>query len=173
MRLKVKVIKEMDVRYLQALMGVRYYSDCKYSLDNGNTWKDDLGDTEEDEEKVKGLLPGITTDDIGYGENTYWKVIIDLEDGKVLNWNDRLTLSTHFKVCDDGEYKFLDDNMDEIVNLNKSYGQCYVPEFMSIDDEGFGDYVHLTIHPDGTIENYEKMKEEIYDYFDIVNKDEY
>ena len=55
---------------------------------------------------------------------------------------------------------------------SKKYHQHYVPDFLSLEDKGYGDYVCLNINGDGTIEHFEKMKKLIEEYFENVNDEE-
>lgn len=170
MKITRMVKVEQDIRYLRATMGVRYYVDCEYSEDNGETWYKDFDDTEEESERIKELTPCVVRKNIGYGESDYLELIIDLEEGKVLNWKDGFCLNTYYKVCDDGEYVFFDENMNEVVNITKECQQYYVPDFLEIGDHGYGDYVYLNIDGNGKIENFEEMKSKIEEYFIIENK---
>jgi hypothetical protein len=171
MEIRRKAIIAQQVRYLKATMGVRYYVDCEYSTDNGKTWNADFEDTDEESERVKNLTPCVVKSDIGYGTNDYLELTIDLNNGKVLNWKDGFCLKTHYKVCDDSEYIFLDKDTEEVVNITKEYNQYYVPDFLSLEDEGYGDYVYLNINGDGTIEHFERMKKLIKEYFENVNNE--
>ena len=172
MEIRRKAVVAQQVRYLKATMGVRYYVDCEYSTDNGKTWNKNFEDTEEESERIKKLTPCVVKNDIGYGTDDYLELIIDLNEGKILNWPDEFCLRTSYKVCDDGEYVFLDENMNEVVNITKEYEQWYVPNFLSLEDEGYGDYVYLNINGDGTIEHFERMKKLIEEYFENVNNEE-
>lgn len=168
MKIKRKITKEEDIRYLRATMGVRYWDDCDYSKDNGQTWNGDFDDTDEESERIMALTPCVVKKNIGYGEIDYWEIIIDLETGEILNWPEGFCLNTHYKVCDDGEYVFLDENMNEIVNITNEYDQYYVPDFLSIEDEGYGDYVCINIDGEGKIEHFDKVREKINYYFDSL-----
>lgn len=77
---------EQDIRYLRATIGVRYWVDCDYSDDNGKTWHDDFDDTNDESERIMKLTPCVVRKDIGYGESNYLELLIDLNEGKVLNW---------------------------------------------------------------------------------------
>lgn len=59
-----------------------------------------------------------------------------------------MTARTFYKVCDGFEYEY----------RGFGYGPDYVPDFMALDDRGFGDYVYLTISGDGSIRNWSKGK---------------
>ena len=165
MKVKRILTKWEDIRYLRARMGVRYWVDCEYSTDNGETWNGDFDDTDEESERIMKLTPCVVKKNIGYGESDYWEIIIDLENGKIVTWPEGFCLKTHYKVCDDGEYVFLDENMNGIINITKEYDQYYVPDFLSIEDEGYGDYVYINIDGEGKIEHFDKVREKINYYF--------
>ena len=172
MEIRRKAVVTQQVRYLKATMGVRYYVDCEYSTDNGKTWNKNFEDTEEESERIKKLTPCVVKNNIGYGANDYFELIIDLNNGKVLNWTDGFCLKTHYKVCDDGEYIFFNKEGKEVVDITKEYNQYYVPDFLSLEDEGYGDYVYLNINGEGIIEHFERMKKLIEEYFENVNNEE-
>jgi len=172
MKIKRKTIIEQNIRYLRATMGVRYWVDCEYSDDNGKTWNKDFEDTDEESERIMKLTPCVVRKDIGYGPSDYLELVIDLEKGKVLNWREGFCLNTSYKVCDDGEYIFFDENMDEAVNITKEYEQYYVPDFLALEDSGYGDYVYIDIDGQGNIKNFDKMKSEIQEYFYEINGEE-
>lgn len=77
-------------------------------------------------------------------EGDYWHIIIDANTGKIQNWPEGTTADVRYKVCDDGEYCIT--GHDFVVSR---YG--YVPDFLSIDDNGYGDYINMEIEADGTI----------------------
>ena len=172
MKIKRKMIVEQDIRYLKATMGVRYWEDCEYSEDNGQTWNKDFDDSDEESERIKNLTPCVVKKNIRCRESYYLELVIDLNEGKVLNWPNGFCLNTHYKVCDDGEYVFLDDNMNEVVNITKEYRQYYVPDFLSIEDKGYGDYVYLNIDATGHIVHFDVMKREIEKYFEELNDED-
>ena len=116
------------------------------------------------------LTPCVVRKDIGYRESNYLELLIDLNEGKVLNWQNGFCLKTHYKVCDDGEYVFLDKDMNEVVNITKEYDQYYVPNFLAIEGNGLGDYVYININGNGNIENFNCMKTEIKSYFDNLEE---
>lgn len=165
MKITRMIKAEQDIRYLRATMGVRYWVDCEYSDDNGETWHGDFDDTDEESDRIMKLTPCVVKKDIGYNERNYLELLIDLNEGKVLNWPNGFCLDTHYKVCDDGEYVFLDENMQEVINITKEYGQYYVPDFLAIGDSGYGDYVYIHINSDGSITDFNEMKSGIEDYF--------
>ncbi len=168
--MKIDVIEKVtkEIKYLHATMGVRYWCDCEYSTD-GENWIDPcVEDTEEESESMKKMTPFVVTKDIGYRPSDYLEIIIDIDNGRVLNWPDNFWLKTHYKVCDDGEYVFLDENMNEVVNITEKYDQYYVPDFLALEDSGYGDYVYLNIDNEGNIEHADRMRARIKDYFEEI-----
>ena len=170
--MKIDIIKKVteDIKYLKATMGVRYWNDCSYSTDNGKTWIKAEEDTEEESNKFMNAIPFVKRQDIGYRESDYWDIIIDIDEGKVLNWSKDFCISTWFKVCDDGEYVFLDKDMNEVVNITKEYKEYYVPNFLSLEDEGYGDYVYIDINGQGNIKNADLMRSRISSFFKENNE---
>ena len=83
--------------------------------------------------------------------NGRWCPVIDIETGKILNWEQGKTGNVYYKVCDDGNYKLLDENDNIVVDKN-----CYVPDFLAIDDSGYGDYIIMTIDENGNIQRWKK-----------------
>lgn len=57
----------------------------------------------------------------------------------------------HYKVCDDGIYSLIGENNSLIHKQNS-----YVPDFLAIDDDGYGDYIILKIDENGFIQNWDK-----------------
>ncbi len=84
-------------------------------------------------------------------EGKLWVPRIRLADGKIEGWPEGTTANVHYKVCDQGEY-WLADEAGERIAKWRGY---YVPdEFLCHGDDGFGDYIILTICADGVIQNW-------------------
>lgn len=127
MKIELTVKKEFEVKYLHADCGVRYWEDASV-----NGVEDENGD----------LIP--------CKEEDRWKPLIDLETGKILNWEQGKTADTHYKVCDDGVYTLLDENKEAIKEIDG-----YVPSVMCPEENGYGDYVIMEIDENGQIANWE------------------
>lgn len=118
-----------NAKYILAHAGVRY-------------WEDAIVNDTTDEDGI--LIPGRVGDD--------WRVKIDLSTGRVCDWPKGTTADIHYKVCDDGEYWLLDSDGNKIAHR-----EGYVPNaFLCHGDNGYGDYIILTIGTDGNIENYKR-----------------
>lgn len=133
------MIKNKQYKYIFANFGVRYYEDGK------------INDIEDD-----NIYPKMPCYD---KEDNRWKIIIDTDNGQILNWAKGNTAKIHYKVCDDGEYKIFDKNMTQIGETIHSY----VPEIFAIDNRGYGDYVIMSINENGFISDWDIDDEDIDD----------
>jgi hypothetical protein len=127
MKIELTVKKEFEVKTLLVEADVRYWEDATV-----NGVEDENGD----------LIPCKVGDT--------WKPIIDLETGLITNWEKGKEANIHYKVCDAGEYWLQDENGEKIVKA-KGY---YVPDFLAIDDSGYGDYIIMKVDKEGKINNW-------------------
>ena len=74
-----------------------------------------------------------------------WDFQIEIETGRVVGWPQGMTANTWYKVCDECKVKYGKIDYYE-----------YVPDWLAIDDEGYGDYVYLTIDENGIIKGWNK-----------------
>jgi len=82
-----------------------------------------------------------------------WRPRIELATGKVVDWPEGIVASVHYKVCDEGQYWLADATGNRLFK----YRGDYVPsEFLCHGDNGYGDYIILTIGGDGQIAEYER-----------------
>lgn len=123
---------EYDLKYLKIDARVRFWEDAE----------------------VNGSRDTSTGDNIPCKESESWKPIIDVENGKIMNWTEGIEAKVFYKVCDDADYKLLTENKKEI----QSYTSSYVPPFLDIDAKGYGDYIRLTISEEGYISNWNMPK---------------
>ena len=128
MKIELKIKKEFDVRFLKAIVPVRYWSDLvlngKECPENGEGFPCKDGDV--------------------------WKPLIDVDSGKIVDWTKGVTAEVHIKVVDEGSYFLLDDNFKGVTEIKEDY----VPKMMCPKDNGYGDYVIMDILEDGTIKNW-------------------
>lgn len=115
-----------EIKYLQAECGVRYWEDGEV---NGT-------------EDTDGELMPLRVKDA-------WCPTIELETGTIQDWPAGTIANIHYKVCDAGLYKLLDAEKKVVREIDG-----YVPTMMSPGGSGYGDYVIMTIGPDGKIENW-------------------
>lgn len=91
----------------------------------------------------------------GYSQDSTKHVMvidIDIVTGKVAGWTQGDTATINIKVVDMGVYVLIDHTGSEIATLKDSY----VPDALSIDEEGYGDYVYISILADGSVKGWVK-----------------
>ena len=77
-----------------------------------------------------------------------WVPKIDIATGQILNWEKGVTAKIHYKVCDECFIAIMAGN-------NVLYNdEDYVPDFLCPDEEGYGDYIIMSIDADGYINNW-------------------
>lgn len=128
-----------EAKYLSVQAGVRY-------------WEDATIDGIED---INGNL-------IPCRKGGFWTPIIRLEDGHIENWPSGICASIYYKVCDQGEYFLLNE---ELAHVGKWHGYYVPDEFLCHGGErGYGDYIILDIDAHGFVKDWEKPE---------VNSDEW
>lgn len=79
------------------------------------------------------------------------EVMIDVDKKKVFGWNETAgEVSIFAKVRDEGVYKYYDKDGNIIQTIEDEY----VPDFLQVNENGYGDYLNLTISKNGVIENF-------------------
>ena len=124
MRFSKPTNEEVEAVLIVAEMEPRYWEDASVN---------EVEETDEDPQ-------------IPLRDGDLWKLRILIDEGRILDWPEGVTAETHYKVCDAGLYKLLDAEGEVLAERD-----AYVPEFLAPEKEGFGDYVILTIGPDGKI----------------------
>lgn len=140
MKVELTIKREFEVKYLQVEAGVRY-------------WEDSYVNGKEDTENG---------DNIPCKKANAWCPLIDIETGKILNWKEGTTADLHYKVCDDGRYKILDESKNLIKEIDS-----YVIKMLCPEENGFGDYIIMNIDENGKIANWNPSFEE------FSNEDDY
>jgi len=79
-----------------------------------------------------------------------WEPTIDLDTGRIVDWPTNTLADVHYKVCDEGRYALTDADGKEVCVKDG-----YVPSIMSPNENGYGDYIIMTIGADGTIANFD------------------
>ena len=169
----MKIQSEFNIDKVICDIDVRYYVDCSFSKDNGQTWEKNFDDDDESDTYVRSQLPCMKTVKYIYRglwgkkseerERQDWCPVIDVNEGKVLDWTPDFVLRTHFKICDQGIYVYSNyDESQQIVSCDCD--DYYVPNWLCDFDEGYGDYMYIQINGDGTIENWDKLKKKLFNY---------
>ena len=134
---------------------VRFWEDCKI---DDQEFDEDTADYED----IKELLTrwddqyklGLVKDDLVI-------LIIDPETGQVKNYVGGKEIRMFFKVCDECSWR-VTERISNGINPYDSYENVvleveddYVPKFLEIDGDGYGDYVEITITSEGFIKNWD------------------
>lgn len=88
-----------------------------------------------------------------FANDDFWCPIIDLDNGKIVDWPSGITASIQYKVCDECEIDCVDDDGNIICTNDNNY---YVPDFLCPKEKGYGDYIMMDIDADGFIKEYNK-----------------
>ena len=137
-------------RLIKVNAGPRYFEDATA---NG---EEDI--SEEDEENgAKPKMPCVQAVEVERGiwskkkvTEYRWLLEIDGDTGIILNWEKGTEAVAHYKVCDDCMIDYFVDG--KFVCNNDGY--YYVPDFLCLDDNGYGDYMDITIDKNGQIKNW-------------------
>lgn len=132
MKVKIKIEKEVELKNLIVNAEPRYWEDSS--------------------------IDGVSSSEIGEffpcknGDN--WQPVIDIESGKILNWDFGKKAVIHFKTADQCAYSISDINGGIVLIKDWSY----VPDILCPVGDGFGDYIIMDIDENGVIDKWEKEK---------------
>ena len=140
---------QYDVKTIVVKAVVRYPEDAELieeKLDDQNRpYNNYIND---DEENPK--MPFIEVEYDKYGHKRFcWQPTIDLENGVIINWPKGVKVHVFYKVCDEFGCTVYDKNDNEVLHY-----EGYVPDFMAIEDEGYGDYIDMIVDENGYINDW-------------------
>jgi hypothetical protein len=80
-----------------------------------------------------------------------WVFDVDRKTGDIIGWPKKKKLFTevYYKVCDGFNCDFLDENNQKVASYSG-----YVPTFICLEDEGYGDYMDINIDETGHIQKW-------------------
>lgn len=133
MKAKIKITKEVDIKWLLVQAKVRYWEDTEVN-----------GVADED-----GLLIPCRKGDV-------WSPQIDIDTGIILGWPAGTTASIHYKVCDQCFVSLIGD--EGIILEEKD---SYVPRILCPEENGYGDYIIMKVQDNGYIPNWNPTLEGI------------
>ena len=145
--MKINIIKpvEIEAKFLKVRAGVRYPEDSEF-IEAENDRK--VNYISDDEENPKMPFMEVEYDKYGH-KKFYWTPTIDLENGVIVNWPKGVKVHVFYKVCDDFECTVYDEYDNEVLHY-----EGYVPDFMAIEEEGYGDYIDMIINENGCIQKW-------------------
>ena len=140
---------KFDVKTIAVKTAVRYPEDAAFieeKLDDQNcSYNNYISD---DEENPKMPFMEVEYDKYGH-KKFYWTPTIGLENGVIVNWPKGVKVHVFYKVCDDFECTVYDEYDNEVLHY-----EGYVPDFMAIEEEGYGDYIDMIIDENGCIQKW-------------------
>lgn len=128
MKTTVKINKKVELTILKVSAGVRYWEDA---IVNGE---------QEPERETK----------IPFRRGDLWCPKIEIDTGIIIGWPKGTTAEIHYKVCDQFSCDVFDDEDNVVLKLQEDY----VPRFMCPSENGYGDYIKMTINAEGKIEGW-------------------
>lgn len=130
MKATIKVEKEVDVKTLEVRAQVRGWDD--FTINGVEKAEDDSGE------------------DIPCKKGELWCPIINIDTGRIMNWERGKTASVHSKVVDCCGWVLCDDKGKTIA----AESDGYVPKTLCPAHNGYGDYIIMEIDADGVIQNW-------------------
>lgn len=127
MKVVIKKTKNVEAKILSVNAGVRYWEDATV---NGV-------------EDIDGTL-------IPCKNSNSWCPEIDIDNGKIINWEIGKVAQIHYKVCDSGSYYIKDEDGNVILKIEDNY----VPDIMCPEGSGYGDYIIMNVNSDGSIQKW-------------------
>lgn len=131
MKTTIKTEKEVELKIMHVSAGVRY-------------WEDAVINGEEHEEGWDG-------EGVPCKQGETWAPIIDIDNGRITNWEIGKTASIHFKVCDCCSWYFMDSQGNKVAEVINEY----VPACLCPEENGYGDYIIMEIDAEGKIQGWE------------------
>ena len=78
-------------------------------------------------------------------------VMIDVDTKKLVGWLETNEIVSIFaKVRDEGIYRYYDKDKNVVLEKENEY----VPDFLQVEEDGFGDYLNMIINKEGVIEKF-------------------
>lgn len=139
MKTKIKIEKEVDLIHLVVKAEVRYWEDSEI---NGES------DTE-------------NGDNVPCKFGNIWTPHIEIDSGRILNWNKGTKAEIHYKVADCCGWYIVGNDGETALSAEDGY----VPDTLCPKESGYGDYIIMDIDEDGFIQDWkfnidDFMKEE-------------
>jgi len=128
MKVKIKVEKEFDIKILKVKAKVR-------------NWADSYVDGKPDTHTGRNMP-------CSDGKN--WSPEIDVEKGKIINWEQSKTASIIYKVGDGCSWELIDENGLVVLSAKNSE----VPKTLCPKKIWYGDYIKMNIDENGIIEDF-------------------
>ena len=146
MERKIKIEKTVDLATAECQIFARYWENSE------------INGVEDDASSPK--MPCVeSVEHFYYGQKKLaWCPIIDLDNGRILNWSQGNVAKIHYKSCDENVVVIKDRNGEEVKDYTG-----YVPNFLDPYRDGYGDYVIMGIDSNGYIRDFDNDLDDILD----------
>lgn len=146
MEKKIKIEKTIDFATAECQIFARYWEDSE------------INGVEDDAENPK--MPCVyEVDHFYYGKKQLaWCPIIDLDNGRILNWSKGNVAKMHYKSCDENVVVIKDRDGNEVQDYTG-----YVPNFLDPYHDGYGDYVIMDIDENGFIKDFDNDLDDMFE----------
>lgn len=170
MKIKRKTIQEINLKYVNCYLIQNWWDGAEISYQGS-----EFQEVEENGSNLPMLIPinESITNCKSLKDCKVFQLKIDLDNGHIENWPKGYAMNIYWKICDQGVYEYIDENGNIIEKLDCDY----VPDYLAIEDDGYGDYVIINIDENGNIKNWwsehqlKSSLEEIFDnIFEIKNE---
>jgi hypothetical protein len=98
---------------------------------------------------VNGQPDTESGDNIPCKDGDRWCPEIEIDTGKITNWEQGKTADIHYKVCDECSWEVVFDNDERLIVQDS-----YVPGSLCPKEKGYGDYIIMDISENGQIDNW-------------------
>ena len=138
-----------DIKTIAVKAVVRYPEDAEFIEEKFDEQNRPYNNYINDDD-TNPKIPFIEVEYDNYGRKKfYWQPTIDIENGRILSWPEGVKAHVFYKVCDEFECTIYDISGNEVL-----YYEGYVPDFMAIEDEGYGDYIDMIVDENGYIKDW-------------------
>lgn len=151
MKIKCKAITEIDVSRVKCYLFARYWEDSDVSINDNEFVEVEEDGSNLPQSMLLDYSPEITSYKGFEGDKCFY-MDINPETGHIDNWEEGYALNIHWKVVDQGIYEYINDKNEVILKLDCEY--C--PDYLAIEDSGYGDYIIMKVDKNGNILNWNK-----------------
>ncbi len=129
MKVILKIEKEVEIKTLTVKAGVRYWEDTE----------------------INGEQDSDNGDNIPCKKGGLWRPEIDIDSGRILNWEIGKNAKVHYKVSDCCGWEIRDNDGNIVVSQEDGY----VPDSLCPEENGYGDYIIMDIDENGMIDKWD------------------
>lgn len=147
MKIKVLRLADVNIHYVKCYLFPNWWEDSDVSKDGSEFEEGSLDNMPQS--MLLDWTPQISDYENFKGQKCFF-MKINPDTGQIENWEKGYKMNIYWKVVDEGIYEYIDDN----ENIIKKFDTDYVPRYLAIEEEGYGDYVIMNVDENGFIQNW-------------------